>query len=167
MLKKSLTALVLATSLLATSTADAALNAYLKLKGQKTGDIRGSVTQKGRENTIMVIAVEHTSGKKVLTLTKEIDKSSPLLHQAYTNGEPMAEFTLQFWRPQISAQQGVGSEVQHFTVKLTNARIQSIHTQMLNNKNPELMRYETQEEVTFTYDKIEFTWVDGGLVGTE
>lgn len=30
-----------------------ALNAYLKLKGQKQGDVKGSVTQKGRENKIM------------------------------------------------------------------------------------------------------------------
>ena len=33
-----------------------ALNAYLKLKGQKQGEIKGSVTQKGREGKIMVIA---------------------------------------------------------------------------------------------------------------
>ena len=32
-----------------------ALNAYLNLKGQKSGDINGSVTQKGREHSIMVI----------------------------------------------------------------------------------------------------------------
>ena len=36
-----------------------ALNAYLKLKGQKQGDIKGSVTQKGREGKIMVIAASH------------------------------------------------------------------------------------------------------------
>ena len=36
-----------------------ALNAYLKMKGQKQGEIKGSVTQKGRENKIMVIAVNH------------------------------------------------------------------------------------------------------------
>jgi type VI secretion system secreted protein Hcp len=36
-----------------------ALNAYLKLKGQKSGEINGSVTQKGREGKIMVIAVSH------------------------------------------------------------------------------------------------------------
>ena len=29
-----------------------ALNAYLKLKGASQGDIKGSVTQKGREDTI-------------------------------------------------------------------------------------------------------------------
>ena len=36
-----------------------ALNAYLTLKGQKQGDIHGSVVQKGREGSIMVIAVDH------------------------------------------------------------------------------------------------------------
>ena len=36
-----------------------ALNAYLKLKGQKSGEIKGSCPQKGRENKIMVIAVSH------------------------------------------------------------------------------------------------------------
>ena len=41
------------------SEADAALNAYLKLKGQKQGEIKGSVTQKGREGRIAVIAVQH------------------------------------------------------------------------------------------------------------
>ena len=70
-----------------------ALNAYLKLKGQKSGEVKGSVTQKGRENSIMVIAVEHEiisprdaasglpTGKrhhKPLTITKEVDKSSPV-----------------------------------------------------------------------------------------
>jgi hypothetical protein len=37
--------------------AHAALNAYLKLKGQKAGEIKGSVTQKGREGGIKVISV--------------------------------------------------------------------------------------------------------------
>ena len=37
-----------------------ALNAYLVLKGQKQGTIKGSVTQKGREGQIAVYAVAHT-----------------------------------------------------------------------------------------------------------
>ncbi|WP_044246058.1 type VI secretion system tube protein Hcp, partial [Chondromyces apiculatus] len=36
-----------------------ALAAYLRLKGQTQGDIKGSVIQKGREDSIMVIAVSH------------------------------------------------------------------------------------------------------------
>jgi type VI secretion system secreted protein Hcp len=34
---------------------------------------------------------------------------------------------------------------------------------MLNNKNPDLMRYAEYEELAFTYQKIEWTWMDGGL----
>ena len=35
-----------------------ALNAYLHIKGQKSGDIKGSVIQKGQEGKIMVIAAD-------------------------------------------------------------------------------------------------------------
>jgi len=71
-----------------------ALNAFLQLTGKKQGLIKGSVTQKGREDKIMVIAVSHEivfphetiggvlTGKRIhkpFIITKEVDKSSPLL----------------------------------------------------------------------------------------
>src|SRR4051812_11382663 len=151
-----------------------ALNAYLKLKGQKQGDIKGSVTQKGREGKIMVIAVQHEivsprdaasglpTGKrqhKPFIITKELDKSTPLLQSALSNNENIPEWELQFWKPQNSAMAGVGAEFQNYTVKLTNANIASINFRMLNNKNPLLMPFVEYEEVAFTYQKIEWTWV--------
>ena len=72
-----------------------ALNAYLKLKGQKQGVVKGSVTQKGREGKIMVISAHHevvsptdpasglATGKhlhKPFVIAKEVDKSSPVLY---------------------------------------------------------------------------------------
>jgi type VI secretion system secreted protein Hcp len=36
-----------------------ALNAYLKLTGKTQGEIKGSNTQKGREDQIMVIGYNH------------------------------------------------------------------------------------------------------------
>ncbi len=166
-MKKPMLVCALIASLFASTDASAALNAYLRLTGAKQGAINGSVTQKGRENKIMVIAVDHqvsnpVGGKKthgVFTITKELDKSSPHLYQALTTGEPMTSFELQFWTPQISGAGGVGAEVQHYTVKLTNARITDIKFRMANNKNPELMRYAEYEEVSFTYDKIEWSWL--------
>jgi type VI secretion system secreted protein Hcp len=171
MLKKSFVAMLLASSMLvASSPADAALNAYLRLKAAKIGDIKGSSTQKGREGQIMVIAVEQTTSKAVggrtntapLLITKEVDTSSPLLHQALANGEVMTEFTLQFWRAMPT-----GGEEQYYTVKLTNARITNMRTVLLNTKDPELQRYEPREEVTFTYDTIEWTLVKGGVTAQE
>ena len=159
-----------------------ALNAYITLKGQKTGQIKGSVTQKGREDSIEVIAVSHeivsprdpASGlptgqrmHKPFVITKEIDKSSPVLFKVLTTNENLTEFTLRFWAPNNKAAAGTGTEVQYYTVKLTNANIASIDTRMLNNKNPDLMRYAPYEEVAFTYQKIEWTWTDGGITASD
>ena len=155
-----------------------ALNAYLNLKGQKQGDIKGSVTQKGRDGKIMVIAVSHDivsprdpasglpTGKRMhkpFVITKELDKSSPLLYSVLCNNENIPEWNLEFWTPQISAKTGTGSEVQHFTVKLENANIASITFRMANNKHPDLMKFAEYEEVAFTYEKITWTWKDGGI----
>src|SRR4051812_9196262 len=98
-----------------------ALNAYLKMKGAKQGDIKGSVTQKGREGKIMVIAVSHeivsprdvasgqATGKRMhkpFVITKEVDKSSPLLYNALVNNENITDWELQFWHPQMAATTG-------------------------------------------------------------
>jgi type VI secretion system secreted protein Hcp len=154
-----------------------ALNAYLKLKGKTQGDIKGSVTQKGREDSIMVIAVEHEvisprdaasglpTGKrqhKPLFITKEVDKSSPLLYNALVHNETITEWKLEFWQPSSS-----GKEQQHYTIKLTNAQVAGIRLEMLNNKYPENMQHKEREHVSFTYQKIEWTWMDGGITADD
>ncbi len=159
-----------------------ALNAYLRIEGQKQGKINGSVTQKGRENSIMVIAVSHEvvsprdpasglpTGKRMhkpFVITKELDKSSPLLYNALVNNENLKTWSLQFWTPQIKAISGGGTEVQHYKVELVNANIASINFRMLNNKNPELMKYAEFEEIAFTYQKITWTWTDGGITADD
>jgi type VI secretion system secreted protein Hcp len=159
-----------------------ALNAYLKLKGQKQGEIKGSVTQKGREGKIAVIAVSHEvvsprdaasglpTGKRMhkpFVITKELDKSSPLLYNALVNNENIPEWELQFWAPQLKATAGTGTEVQHYTVKLLNANIASIDFRMPNNKHPDLMKFAEYEDVAFTYQKITWTWNDGGITAED
>ena len=152
-----------------------ALNAYLTLVGAKTGAIRGSVTQKGREGKIMVIAVDHelssprdprtgspTGGALMhnpIRITKELDKSSPLLERVLTTNENLTTWELQFWTPSLT----LGTEIQHYTMKLMNATIAGIEFRMLNNKNPDLMKYAEFEEVTFTYQRIDWTWTDGNI----
>lgn len=169
-------AVVLAALALA-APAYAELNAYLKIKAAKQGDIKGSVTQKGREDTIMVIAVDHeivsprdaasgqATGKrqhKPLTITKEIDKSTPLLRTVLTTNENLPEVTLNFY-----AASRAGAEAQHFTIKLKNARIAGIRHVMPNNKDPELTKLAAYEQVSFVYEEITWTWNDGGLSATD
>lgn len=154
-----------------------ALNAYLKLKGQKSGECKGSVTQKGREGKIMVIAVSHDivsprdaasglpTGKRMhkpFVITKELDKSSPLLYNILVHNENITEWELQFWQPSAT-----GAEKQHYSIKLLNANIASIDFRMANNKHPDLMKFSEYEEVAFTYQKITWTWVDGGITAED
>jgi type VI secretion system secreted protein Hcp len=158
-----------------------ALNAYLKLKGQKQGDIKGSVIQKGREGKIMVIAVNHqiisprdaasgqATGKrqhKPFVITKEIDKSTPLLYNALVNNENITTWELQFFTAKKTGS-GAGAETNHYTVKLTNTSIADIKSIMLNNKNPDLAHYAEYEEIAFTYQKIEWIWMDGGITAMD
>jgi type VI secretion system secreted protein Hcp len=154
-----------------------ALNAYLHLSGQKQGEIKGSVTQKGREGQIMVIAVSHEivsprdaasglpTGRRQhapLVITKEVDKSSPLLVNLLVDNENVRDFRLNFWRPSTT-----GAEVQHYTITLTNATVASIRMVMPNNKHPDLMKLVEYEEIAFTYQKITWTWNDGAVTASD
>lgn len=155
-----------------------ALNAYLKLKGSKTGNVDGSVVQKGREKQIAVYSSSHQilspynpidalpNGKlehKPFVITKEVDKSTPKLYQLLTTNEVCSQCEILFWKAS-NAGNATGTETQFYTVKLTNARIVDIQFRMLFNKDPQLMRYEHLEDITFVYEKIEWTFTDGGIM---
>ncbi|MEO5685246.1 MAG: type VI secretion system tube protein TssD [Chitinophagaceae bacterium] len=157
-----------------------ALDAFLKITGQKQGAIKGSVTQKGREGKIMVIAANHelvsprdpasgmATGKRrhhPFIITKELDKSSPLLYQAMVTNEMITDWELQFWT--AAATKAAGTEKQHYTVRLKNANISAIRFIMPNNKIPELVKLNEYEELEFIYETIEWTWTDGGITATD
>ena len=159
-----------------------ALNAYLKLKGQKQGEIKGSVTQKGRENTLLVFAVDHTilsprdpasglpTGKREhrpIRITKEVDQASVHLYSALVTNENLSEWELNFWRQRTAAKGGAGTEEQYYTIKLTNATVSSIHLVKPNTKDPALHQLPDYEEVEFSYQKIEWIWTDGGITAED
>lgn len=169
---KTLLLIVVLTVVISSQTSFAALNAYLYLEGETQGVIEGSVTQAGREDTIMVIAYSHIissprdetcqpSGKLnhlPVSITKEIDKSTPLLFKAFVDHERMKEFRLEFWQPSSS-----GQEVQHYTVILEGAYIAGINQEMLNNKYLENMQHKEREHISFTYDQVRRIWKEGGI----
>lgn len=150
--------------------ADAALNAYLKLKGQKQGEIKGSVTQKGREGAIAVIAVSHSivsprdpqSGlptgqrmHKPFVFTKELDRSSPQLYQMLATNENIPEFELSVFAPGDKF-----AKTPLYTVKLFNANIASIDVVTPETGGPRTL-------VTLTYQKIEWTWSPDGITASD
>ncbi|WP_437292883.1 type VI secretion system tube protein TssD [Sorangium sp. So ce426] len=148
------------------------LSAYLRLVGERQGEIRGSVTQKGREGSILVTEVFHSlvgprdpvtgrpTGKRMhkpFIVTKDLDRSTPLLLSILSHNESIPRWELQFYRSIA-----IGVERPVFTVQLTNANISSIQFHMLNVRNPGQSRLPEQEEVAFTYQKVVWTWNDGG-----
>ena len=154
-----------------------ALNAYLKLTGKTQGEIKGSVTQGGREDSIAVIAFNHEvvsprdaasglpTGKrqhKPLSVTKELDKSTPLLMNVLVNNEQISKFELRFWQASVT-----GQEQQFYTVELENATIASIRAEMLNNRVRENLDFKEREHVSFCYQKITWTWMEGGITASD
>lgn len=143
-----------------------ALNAYLRLTGETQGQIKGSVAQAGREDSIEVNAFSHSiaapadkkNSQSPITITMDVDKATPGLHRALVNNELLTDWSLQFWRPSPT-----GEEVQFYTVALLGGRVSSIESEMLNNRYPENQQLREREHVSFTYQKIVWTWEDGGL----
>jgi type VI secretion system secreted protein Hcp len=149
----------------------------MRLTSETQGEIKGSVTQAGREDSIMVIGFSHEvvaprdaasglpTGKrqhKPVTITKELDKSSPLIMNVLTNNENITDWELRFWQPSKA-----GNEVQHYTIQLVNASVAGIRTEMLNNKYPENMQHKEREHVSFTYQKVIWTWEEGGITAED
>ena len=146
--------------------------AYLKLRGQRQGDIRGPVTEAGHEGAILVIAARNgitvphdpasglASGRcmhKSFVITKPVDRSSPLLYNALAQNETIVQWELEF----ISPASALPSPF--YTVRLTNALISDIEFSFSDgaNANP------TVENVSFTYQKIEWVWNDGNIEATD
>jgi len=154
-----------------------ALNSYLNLTGETLGHIEGGVTQAGREGMMEVYGFSHEvvsprdaasglpTGKrqhKPFTITKPVDRASPLLMQALTDNENITAFRLDAWRPSRA-----GKEFQFYTIELVNASIAGVRQEQLNNKYPENLSHEVREHITFTYQKIIWTWHDPAITAED
>jgi type VI secretion system secreted protein Hcp len=158
-----------------------ALNAYLSLAGQHLGVIKGSVIQKGREQSILVVAYDHpigasfdertglTTGKIVhhpVTIIKGIDRSTPSLYQALVMGEVFSSWQLRFWAAATGGPAGSGQEVQYLTISLVDARIGSIDLVKPNTTDPASARLPDREVISFIYETIQWTWNEGAITTT-
>lgn len=147
------------------------------IKGQKQSEIKGGVTQAGRTDWIECHAFNHEvisprdtasglpTGKrqhKPLRIVKSFDKASPLLMNALVNNENLTEVVFSFYQPSKA-----GKEQLYYTVQLTNANIAGIRPYVLNVKDPNLTRFPDMEEISFTYQKITWTYVDGGITAED
>jgi type VI secretion system secreted protein Hcp len=133
-----------------------AVNATMTATGQKQGAIAGD----GANGVMVLIGLSHAivsprdaasglpTGKrqhKPLVITKPIDKSSPKLMQALFTNENLTEVVITLLRNS----QAVA------TIKLVNANVS------------ERQQHGEYEQISFTYQKIEWTWKDGGITALD
>jgi len=151
-----------------------AMTVHVWVKGDTSGDIMGDSTimSMGRENSIESFKFESSvrtsreassglaSGERTydpVTITKRIDRSSPILHSALCTNEVVG-VTLKFYRPNPS---GDGTTEQFYTIKLEEGRISSIKTISPNCVDDSTANLPAMEEVSFIFGKITYTYSSG------
>ncbi|MCC6557034.1 MAG: type VI secretion system tube protein Hcp, partial [Polyangiaceae bacterium] len=88
----------------------------------------------------------------------ELDRATPLLYGILVHNENISSLELMFYTPDR-----LGVERQHYTVRLTNANIAGIQFRLPNTRHKNSTRMTEREEISFTYQKISWTWNEGGL----
>jgi type VI secretion system secreted protein Hcp len=142
------------------------LTSYLTLEGNSQGKIEGDCSQKGREKTILIYAVDHEveiprdkqtglpTGQRLhhpLTITKHTDPASPLLYQACASGEQMKKWQLDYYH--INEK---GQEELYYQITLENAIVVNMRHYKPNVIEEGNKPYADMEDVAFTYESI--TW---------
>lgn len=143
---------------------------YAKIE-QEGNLIKGECTKKEREDFIMVYGLEHkftnpydmNSGKSTgglkhspVVITKETDKSSPLLLKAMSELAEL-DVELQFYQMKGKV------ETNYFTVKLSNAIIMGIEPYVPIVFVPENAPFKHMEKISFVYTQVTWTITDGGV----
>ncbi len=152
-----------------------AQNIHVWIKGTTQGEILGdsTVTSMDREGSIEVFKLEHmvkthraASGEATgersydpITITKRIDRSSPLLHQALCINEEV-EVAIKFYRPNPI---GDGTTEQFYTIRLRHGRISSIRTISPNTVDESTASLPAMEEVSFVFGGITLTYESAGI----
>jgi type VI secretion system secreted protein Hcp len=168
--------------LAAATAAHAALDASMQVVGA-TQTFVGTNPIKGRTGTSVVTSVTdnlatatdlgHATGKRVhkpLLVTKLMDGASIDLRNALVTNETLKSVTIHFYRSGATTLTGgaggagAGDAKAYFTITLENAHVASIdfHQPSSRSTLPEVKNQESYEDVGFTYQKITWTWTEGG-----
>jgi type VI secretion system secreted protein Hcp len=150
-----------------------AANVFLKVTGAKQGQIKGGVTQKGREGTIPVTAFSYgvisprdsasglPTGKRQhrpVLVTSPTGPQTPKLFEALVTNEDLTAVELDVYEPNRT-----GVESLALTIKLTNASQAELDV----DEQPSGAAETLADHYSFTFQKIEVTWVPGKIVGSD
>ena len=152
-----------------------AMSVHLELKANGSPvEGESTVHSLDRENTIECLtysdgvrtareaATGRASGERTyepITITKRIDKSSPLLARALCNNERM-EGKFRFYRPSAT---GDGTIEQYFTIEIKEGHIAGIHRFNPDVFDPAAAPHPATEEVSFVFGYIRWTHENDGI----
>ena len=110
-----------------------------------------------RDETSLVLTArrQHTP----VTITKRIDKSTPLLLKALCRNEPVTTAEFRFFRPSPG---GSGAEEHFYTVLLENGFISAVEQESFDAITGGEMAPPMMEEVSFVFKEITWTYEIGG-----
>jgi len=149
-----------------------AIPAYMKIDG-----IPGSVTVKGREDTIEVLEFEHklylpidkddgsiTGTRKhgAIILHKAFDKSSAELFKRVCTGANVPSIVISWYEIDPT-----GVEKEYYVHTLKDCKISSVRSYMHNVKDPTKETFVHQEEVCIRYKEITWTFKEGNIQHTD
>ncbi len=144
----------------------AAIGIYAKFDGAKSGQIKGEVTQKGREGTFSIEEFNYSNsaatGKRtaapIVIRTRWAENALGLLN-AYMTGELLKTVQLDFWQPNSVGAGGQGVEVRTVTLTLQNAQIlkmEAYAAPISRTASGGVLTEESGWEITLGYQKA--TW---------
>jgi type VI secretion system secreted protein Hcp len=151
--------------------------AYMWIKNETGGDVKGSVDVAGREGSVEVVEFHHevriptdpdtgrltgTRKHEALTIVKAYDASSPYLYKAVCQGETFQSVELKWYSINDK-----GEEKEYFNHKLEGVKICSVKPIMYNCKDATKERYVHLEEVSMRYLKITWKYLEGNLQASD
>lgn len=96
------------------------------------------------------------------SITKVIDKCSPLLYQALTTGERLTKCQLKMYRTSLS-----GTQEHFFTIDLEDAILVDIALELPHCQDAAKSQYTAMEQVAFSYRKIIWTHNAAGTAASD
>ena len=148
-----------------------ALPGYMNISAENQGTIEGECDLEGREGAIVILAATHSvklptdsrglpNGRRIhlpITVLKSLDRTSPMLYQALSDGELLTKVVIDWYR-----MDGAGMEELYYRQILNNAQITAIDFIVEDQADVSNARIGHMEKVSFIYDSI--TWsheIDG------
>jgi len=148
---------------------------YLFIQGQKSGEIKGSVTAKGEEGSILVDSISHeiaipldaqtgsSAAKrqhKPFVVDVQVDRAWAPLYNLFATGESLARVELRVAAPNATKTMTIQRKV-----LLTNASIVGIRQFTVNGSNGKPDHDELR--ISFTYQKIGWEWIEGAITAKD